>query len=420
MSLQYYDSLETRDPEARLKDQISLLKRQIAHAKMHAPAQARILASLDPADIRSTADLRHLPLLRKSALALQQAEGREDGPFGGYAACGWAALGAKFRAKRVFQSPGPIYEPQGDGQDSMRAGRALFAAGFRAGDLVHNSFSYHLTPAGAMMEDAAFALGCTVFPAGVGNSELQLNAMFDLRPNAYTGTPGFLKTLVETSKKQGKRLSIRKALLSGEAFPPSMRDWLLGEGIAGYQCYASADLGLIAYETEARGGLVVDEGVLVELLNPASGEPVAPGEVGEVVVTTLNADYPLLRFATGDLSSELEERCPTGRTNMRIKGWLGRADQATKIRGMFVHPVQMSEIVRRHPEVLRARLVVEGAVTAERMVLHAETGCPSSELASALVSTVRGITKLRAEVLLVAPGELMDDGKLIDDRRSYD
>jgi phenylacetate-CoA ligase len=295
----------------------------------------------------------------------------------------------------------------------------LFAAGFRAGDLVHNSFSYHLTPAGAMMEEGAFELGCTVFPAGIGNSELQLTAMLDLRPHGYTGTPGFLKTLVEAAERQSKPLSIRKALFSGEAYPPSLRDWMLARGIEGYQCYASADLGLIAYETQARQGLVVDEGVLVEIVHPGTGEPVPDGEVGEVVVTTFSCDYPLLRFATGDLSAVLPGPCPTGRTNTCIKGWLGRADQATKVRGMFVHPSQVTEVVRRHPEIVRARLVVEGEVAAERMVFQAETSCPTAELTQALLATVRDLTKLRAEVLLVTPGQLLDDGKVIDDRRSY-
>jgi phenylacetate-CoA ligase len=418
MSQQYYDHLESRVPEQRIRELGTLLPRQVAHAKSTAGQAAR-LDGIDPESIRSIADLRHIPVLRKSELAAQQAAGRDRDPFAGYATCGWSGMAADRRARRVFQSPGPIYEPEGLPEDAWRAARALFAAGFRAGDLVHNSFSYHLTPAGAMMEEGAFELGCTVFPAGVGNSELQLTAMLDLRPHGYTGTPGFLKTLVETAERQSKTLSVRKALFSGEAYPPSLRDWMLARGIEGYQCYASADLGLIAYETQAREGLVVDEGVLVEIVKPGTGEPVPEGEIGEVVVTTLNPDYPLLRFATGDLSAVLPGACSTGRTNTRIKGWLGRADQATKVRGMFVHPTQVTEVVRRHPEILRGRLVVEGEVAAERMVFHAETSSPTSELTQALLATVRDLTKLRAEVLLVAPGELAEDGKVIDDRRNY-
>jgi phenylacetate-CoA ligase len=418
MSQQYYDHLETRDPEQRHRELGTLLSRQVAHAKSTS-GQASRLGGIDPATIRSVADLRRLPILRKSELAALQAAKREQDPFAGYSACGWSGMAADRRARRVFQSPGPIYEPEGLPEDAWRAARALFAAGFRAGDLVHNSFSYHLTPAGAMMEEGAFELGCTVFPAGTGNSELQLTAMLDLRPHGYTGTPGFLKTLVEAAERQSKPLSIRKALFSGEAYPPSLRDWMLARGIDGYQCYASADLGMIAYETQARQGLVVDEGVIVEIVRPGSADPVAQGEIGEVVVTTLNADYPLLRFATGDLSAVLPGPCPTGRTNMRIKGWLGRADQATKVRGMFVHPTQVTKVVRRHPQILRGRLVVDGEVAAERMVFHAETTSPTAELTDAVLATVRDLTKLRAEVVLVAPGELADDGKVIDDRRSY-
>jgi phenylacetate-CoA ligase len=254
----------------------------------------------------------------------------------------------------------------------------------------------------------------------VGNTELQFKAMLDLRPHGYTGTPGFLKSLVESAERQGVALSVRKALVSGEPYPPSLRDWFSDRGIDGYQCYATADLGLIAYETHAREGLVVDEGVLVEILQPGTGDPAADGQIGEVVVTTFNPDYPLLRFATGDLSAFLPGHCPTGRTNARIKGWLGRADQATKVRGMFVHPTHLSEVVRRHPDVLRVRLVVDGKVAQERMTLHAETSSMGNGLAEELIATVRDLTRLRAEVHLVAPGELPNDGKVIDDRRSFD
>jgi phenylacetate-CoA ligase len=419
MTDQYYDDLETRDPQLRERDLAEQLPRQVAHAKATSPANAARLRDVDPDAIRSLADLRQLPILRKSQLFAMQADARGEDPFAGYAACGWAGMGMHRRAKRVFQSPGPIYEPQGTAPDAMRAARALHAAGFRAGDLVHNSFSYHMTPAGVLMEDGAHALGCTVFPAGVGNSELQLRAMLDLRPHGYTGTPGFLKTLLESAAGQGQRLSVRKALFSGEAFPASLRDWMRDREVEGYQCYASADLGMIAYETAAREGLVVDEGVVVEILEPLTAAPVPEGEIGEVVVTSFSADYPLLRFATGDLSAVLPGRCPTGRTNVRLRGWLGRADQSTKVRGMFVHPAQIHEVLRRHPELTRARLVIEGEVASERMLLRAEVSGARPDLASELVASVREVTKLRAEVEVLQPGELVDDGKVIEDRRTY-
>jgi phenylacetate-CoA ligase len=418
MNQTYYDDLETRTAAARAKALSEILPRHIAHVQSATSAQGQRLQGLDPASIRSVADLRALPILRKSQLAEQQAAGRANDPFGGYAACGWNGLSAPRRAKRVFQSPGPIYEPRGSANDE-RAARALYAAGIRPGDLVHNSFSYHLTPAGALMEDGAFALGCTVFPGGVGHSELQLAAMAHLRPHAYTGTPGFLKILMERADGEGTRVSVTKALFSGEAYPNSVRDWMLERGVDGYQCYASADLGLIAYETEARDGLVVDEGVVVEIVDPHTGEPVLEGSIGEVVVTTLDADYPLLRFATGDLSAVLTGPCPTGRTNQRIKGWLGRADQTTKVRGMFVHPAQVAEVLRRHPEVIRGRLVLDGTISAERMVFWAEAHETGTELQAAIATSIREVTKLRSEVLLVAPGELGENGKVIEDRRDY-
>ena len=418
MNNEYYDQLETRRPEARNRDLCGLLQRQVAHAKTASRAQAVRLDQIDPRSIQTLGDLRQLPILRKSELAQLQAESRSADPFGGLAACGWTSTGATRFAKRVFQSPGPIYEPQGAPADSLRAARALYAAGFRAGDLVHNSFSYHMTPAGVLMEEGAHSIGCSVFPAGIGNSELQLTAILDLRPDGYTGTPGFLKTLLEIAERERHQVSIRKALFSGEAFPSSLRDWMLGREIDGYQCYASADLGMIAYETRAREGLVVDEGVLVEVLDPVSSEPVVDGEIGEVVVTTFNADYPLLRFATGDLSAVLPGQCPTGRTNVRLRGWLGRADQSTKVRGMFVHPQQISEVLRRHPEVTKARLVIGGEASSELM-LYAEVDMETPELASNLVASVRSVTKLRAEVRLVAQGALVEDGKVIEDRRTF-
>jgi phenylacetate-CoA ligase len=297
--------------------------------------------------------------------------------------------------------------------------RAIHAAGFRAGELIHNCFSYHFTPAGSMMETGAHALGCTVFPGGIGQTEQQVQAMRELQPAGYIGTPSFLKIILEKAAELGVALpSVRKALVSGEAFPPSLRDWLAERGVAGYQCYATADLGLIAYETAAREGLVLDEGVIVEIVRPGTGDPVPEGEVGELVVTTLNPDYPLIRFGTGDLSAVLPGHCPTGRTNTRIKGWMGRADQTTKVRGMFVHPGQVAEVVKRFPEIKRARLVVTGEMANDQMGLKVEA-TPSDALAQKISEAVRDITKLRAQVDFVSVGSLPNDGKVIEDARSY-
>jgi phenylacetate-CoA ligase len=321
---------------------------------------------------------------------------------------------------RVFASPGTIYEPEGEASDYWRTARALHAAGFRSGDLVHNSFSYHMTPAGAIMESGARALGCTMFAAGTGQTEQQVDAIAELKPAGYTGTPSFLKILLEKAAERGIALpSLTKALVSAEAFPPSLRDWIAERGVTGLQCYATADVGLIAYETAAREGLVLDEGVIVEIVRPGTGDPVPEGEVGEIVVTTLNPDYPLIRFGTGDLSAVLPGQCPTGRTNTRIKGWLGRADQTTKVRGMFVHPSQVAEIARRFPEVQRARLVVEGEMGEDRMTLRLECASEPEGLARRIAEAVRDVTKLRGEVELMEPGSLPNDGKVIEDARSY-
>ncbi|HEX2010041.1 MAG TPA: AMP-binding protein, partial [Roseateles sp.] len=360
-----------------------------------------------------------LPVTRKHELLARQQERRanhpDEGPFGGFSAIGWGA------ARRVFQSPGTIYEPEGGRRDYWRVARALFAAGLRAGDLAHNSFSYHLTPAGSMMETGAHALGCTVFPGGVGNTELQLQAMAELKPQAYVGTPSFLKILLDKAAELGQPLSVVKALVSGEAFPPSLRDWLAVRGVAAYQCYATADIGLIAYETAAREGLVLDEGVIVEIVRPGTGDPLPDGEVGELVVTTLNPDYPLIRFGTGDLSAVLPGRCPTGRSNTRIKGWMGRADQSAKVRGMFVHASQVAEIARRFPVVGRARLVVEGEMANDRMTLKLElAGAAPEGLAEQVAVAIRDVTKLRGAVQLLAAGSLPNDGRVIEDARKYD
>jgi phenylacetate-CoA ligase len=417
---EFYDAQETRAHALREAAQFAALPVQVAHAACRAPAFTEILAGVDATSITSREALARLPVTRKSELLERQKTLRSREAFGGFSAIGWTGQPASSGARRVFQSPGPIYEPEGAGSDYWRMARAIFAAGFRAGDLIHNSFSYHLTPAGSMMETGAHALGCTVFPGGVGNTELQLQAVSELRPQGYIGTPSFLKILVEKAAETGADITtITKALVSGEAFPPSLRDWLAERGVTGYQCYATADLGLIAYETSARQGLVIDEGVIVEIVRPGTGDPVPDGEVGELVVTTLNPDYPLIRFGTGDLSAVLAGDCPTGRTAPRIKGWMGRADQTTKVRGMFVHPSQVAEIVRRHPEIARARLVVEGEMANDRMSLHIELGAIPEGLTSRVADAVRDITKLRAEIVPVSAGSLPNDGKVIEDRRSY-
>lgn len=418
------DALETRPFDEREAALMAALPAQVRRAAA-TPAQGPALAAIDPGRIASRAALATLPVMRKPELlerqkAARAAVGAGWDPFGGVSAIGWAGLRTPRGARRVFQSPGPIYEPEGFAPDYWRIARAMRAAGFAPGELIHNSFSYHLTPAGSMMETGALALGCTVFAGGVGNTELQLQAMADLRPQAYCGTPSFLRILVEKAAEDGLAMPwLTKALVSGEAFPPSLRDWLADRGIHGYQCYATADVGLIAYETRAREGLVVDEGVIVEIVRPGTAEPLPDGEVGEVVVTVLQPDYPLLRFGTGDLSAILPGPCPTGRTNRRIRGWLGRADQTAKVRGMFVHPSQIADIVRRHPAVRRARLVVSGEMANDRMELRVEVDGRPEGLAAQVADSVRDITKLRADVLLCEVGSLPNDGKVIEDARSY-
>ena len=414
MSAAFYDALETRDPAQREAALMAALPSQIAHAQQHAPAFAELLAGVDASSITTRAALAQLPVTRKSELLERQQAQRASTPFGGFSAIGWGA------ARRVFQSPGTIYEPEGRAPDYWRIARAMHAAGFAAGELIHNSFSYHLTPAGSMMETGAHAIGCTVFPGGVGNTELQLQAVAELQPSGYAGTPSFLKILVDKAAEAGQALSIKKALVSGEAFPPALRDWLIERGITGYQAYATADVGLIAYETAAREGLVIDEGVIVEIVRPGSGEPVAEGEVGELVVTTLNPDYPLIRFGTGDLSAFMPGSCPTGRSNGRIKGWMGRADQSAKVRGMFVHAKQVAEIAKRFPEILRARLVVEGEMANDRMTLKLEVSAQPEGLADKVAGAIRDVTKLRGEVVLLAPGSLPNDGRVVEDLRKFD
>lgn len=409
----HYDTLETRDPVTRERDQFVQLRRQLAHAIAESPALAERLAGIDPEAIDSRAALARLPVLRKGDLAALQ---KARPPFGGLDARTAGGV------RRIFASPGPIYEPEGPGPDHWRFARPLFAAGFRPGELVHNCFAYHFTPAGSMLETGAHALGCAVFPGGTGQTEQQVAVIASLRPAGYVGTPSFLRIILERADELGVALpSLTKALVSAEPFPPSLRDALAVRGIDGYQAYATADVGVIAYETAAREGLVVDEGVLVEIVRPGTGDPVAPGEVGEVVVTPLaNAVYPLIRFGTGDLSAELPGPSPCGRTNLRIRGWLGRADQATKVKGMFVHPGQVAAIVGRHPEVRRARLVVDNPGGGDRMILHVEASGMAPALAEAIVESIREVTKLRGEVTFRTGDELPNDGKLIDDLRKLE
>ncbi|MGH8856989.1 MAG: phenylacetate--CoA ligase family protein [Polaromonas sp.] len=412
---EFFDALETREPAEREAQLMVALSRQVGHAQRATGAYAQILQAVDAAAVTSRQTLARLPVTRKHELLERQRAGRTSDPFGGF-----SALLRGPKMPRIFSSPGPIYEPEGLVRDYWRSARALFAAGFRAGDLVHNAFSYHMTPGAFIMEAGAHAIGCTVFPAGVGQTEQQLQAIAELKPHAYMGTPSFLRILVEKALETGSDISsLRKGLTGGEALPPSLSGWFAERGLAVYQSYATADLGLIAYETEAREGLVLDEGVIVEIVRPGTGDPVPEGEVGELVVTTLNPDYPLIRFGTGDLSAVLPGTCPTGRTNARIKGWMGRADQTVKVRGMFVHPGQVADIARRFPEVIKARLVVSGEMANDSMSFQAETASVPEGLDQRIGEVIRDVTKLRGTVQLLAPGSLPNDGKVIEDARSY-
>lgn len=409
---QYFDALETRDPQIRERDLFQELPVFLARAKSRADSVGRMLGSVDPDTITDRGKLAGVPVLRKSELLAQQMSMR---PFGGFV----AAQGPELM--RIFGSPGPIYEPETRTGNYWRLARALYAAGFRSGDLVHNTFSYHFTPAGAMLESGAFAIGCTVFPAGVGQTELQAQTIADLRPDGYVGTPSFLRIIVEKAQELGCDVSsISKALVSGEALPPSLRSAINDLGISVLQCYATADVGLIAYESDAKEGLIVDEGVILEIVRPGTGEPVAEGEVGEVVVTTLNDAYPLIRFGTGDLSAVLQGQSPCGRTNVRIKGWMGRADQTAKVKGMFVHPSQVNEVVKRHGEITRARLVIQNDGRNDLMVLNCEVEAHDDALAAAISESIREVCKLRGSVEFSDPGSLPNDGKVIDDQRTYE
>ncbi len=411
----HFDALETRSTDAREAAQMAALPGQLAHAKQNSAAFADILRDVDVTDIKTRTALARIPVTRKGELFERQKAKRQHDAFGGF-----SALVRGRTMARIFASPGPIYEPEGASRDYWRTGRALFAAGFREGELVHNSFSYHMTPGAFILEAGAHAVGCTVFPGGTGQTEQQLEAMADLRPDAYTGTPSFLRILLEkASESKADIRSLTKASVGGEACPPSLTAWFKDQGVDVYQTYATADLGLVAYETAAREGLVLDEGVIVEIVHPGTGTPVEDGEVGELVVTTLNTAYPLIRFGTGDLSAVLPGQCPTGRTAPRIKGWMGRADQTTKVKGMFVHASQVADIAKRFPEVQKARLVISGEMANDEMCLQIEATEVGDGLRDRVEEAMRDITKLRGQVQVVRPGSLPNDGKVIEDARSY-
>jgi len=408
----FFDDLETRAPAAREAQQLEALRAQIAHARAKAPGFAERLAGIEPAALTDFGALAALPVTRKADLIRLQAE---RPPFGGLVA------ETPGRAGRIFVSPGPIYELEGRESDYARLARALFAAGFRPGEVLHNSFAYHLTPGGWIFDAGARALGCAVVAAGIGASEQQAQAIAHLRPSGWSGTPDFLKVILDKGAELGLDLSsVTKALVSGGALFPSLRQEYAERGVRVRQCYATAELGLIAYETPAEEGMVVDEGVILEIVRPGTGEPLPDGEVGEVVVTTFNPVYPLIRFATGDLSAVLPGASPCGRTNRRIKGWMGRADQTAKIKGQFVHPEQVAAILKRHPEVARARLEVERAGESDVMLLRCEVEGEPSGLAERLAESLQAETRLRGRVELCARGSLPNDGKVIDDKRKYD
>ncbi|MFD1880567.1 phenylacetate--CoA ligase family protein [Paracoccus pacificus] len=404
----FYDDLETRDAEQRAEALETDLPRAISRARL-APAMARLLRDIDPEAIRDVAALAQLPVIRKSELSEAQ---RKSPPFGGFT----TRPATEF--DHIFQSPGPIYEPGRRTGDWWRLGRFLHAAGVGVGDIVQNCFSYHLTPAGMMFDSAARAVDAAVLPAGTGQTEQQVRAAVDIGSTVYAGTPDFLQVILEKADQMGEALAISRACVSGGALFPAMRQSYQDRGIATFQCYATADLGLIAYESDARDGLIVDEGVIVEIVRPGTGDPVPEGEVGEVLVTTMNVDYPLIRFATGDLSAVMPGQSPCGRTNMRIRGWMGRADQTTKIKGMFVRPEQVAALVARHPEIARARVIADRDGDRDVITVQVETSAASGD-ARSLEQSVQDLLKLRGRVEIVAPGSLPNDGKVIEDRRSY-
>ncbi|MCV0426387.1 MAG: AMP-binding protein [Roseibium sp.] len=406
-----FDTRERQDPVQREQDLFAKLPELLVHATTKSTAWAEHLVGQDLAGVTDRAALSGLPVLRKADLLQKQ---KTTPPFGGYLA------GDLSEAARVFMSPGPIWEPQAPGLDPWNGARSLFAAGFRKGDVVLNAFSYHLTPGGFILDQGAIALGCTVFPAGVGNTDTQVEAIEVLKPSGFVGTPDYLKVLLDRGREQGRDISsIKKALVSGGALFPSLREEYENQGIQVGQCYATADLGVIAYETEAREGLVVNEDYIVEIVRPGTVEPVADGEVGELVVTNFNSLYPLIRFATGDLSKIIPGQSPCGRTNMRLAGWMGRADQRTKVKGMFIDPAQIAQIVAAHPEVSKARLAVSRQGEADAMTLTVETDVRENGLLDRVATTLRDVTRLKGDVELVDPGALPNDGKVIADEREY-
>jgi phenylacetate-CoA ligase len=416
LALRHYDKLETRSPASRENALMAALPKLIAHAQKNAPGFARILKGVKAPQIKTRTALASLPVTRKSELSELQ---KAAPPLGGLNAAPLEKLA------KLFASPGGIYEPEGHGEDWWRIARGLFAGGFRSGDRVINTFSYHFTPAGSMVESGALALGCTVLPSGIGQTEMQVASIRDLGISGYVGTPSFLKLILEKADELKVDISsLKRAQVGAEYLPPALRKAMQERGIVVTQMYASADLGLIAYESLGKDGLptegmILEEALLLEIVRPGTGDPIAQGEVGEVVITAFNKDYPLIRFATGDLSAVLPGKSPCGRTNVRIKGWMGRADQSTKVRAMFVTPKQVNEIARRHPEIVRARLVVSGEAGNDQMTLRCEVSQSSSSLKDAIVASIRDVTKLRGEVELVEAGSLPNDGKVIEDLRKY-
>ena len=412
---EFFDELETRSDDLRSRDQFERLRKQVHHLKAHVPAYSDRLKDIDPESVIDRDTLGLLPVTRKSELAQAQSE---NPPLGGFSDLTGRSM------LRIFASPGAIFEPQANVEDFWRTARALFAAGCRSGDLVYNTFSYHFTPAGFMLEGGAHKIGCTVFPAGVGQSELQVQAIAHLKPSFYVGTPSFLSILSDMAEKLSLDISsLKYGLVSGEALPATLRDALSSKGVNVLQAYATADVGLIAYESSARDGLIIDEDVIVEIVRPGTGDPVSRGEVGEVLVTPLSSGYPLIRFATGDLSAFLDGASACGRTGPRIKGWMGRADQTTKVRGMFVHPEQVATVISRHSEIIRARLVVTRIENSDAMTLKCEissTGVDKAGLVSSITDSVRAICKLRTEIAFEDEGALPNDGKVIDDQRPID
>ena len=408
----YFDALETRSQDARHADLFGKLPGNLAAAMKNAGGWANFLKGLDPEQVTDATALADLPVLRKSSLKQLQ---NQNPPMAGF------SVGDNHSHGRVFMSPGPIFEPMGPGSDPWRGARALFAAGFRKGDLLHNTFSYHLTPGGFILDYGARALGCAVVPAGTGNTELQLDAIEQLKPVGYTGTPDYLKVLLDKAQELGRDASsINKALVSGGALFPSLRQEYGERGVEVLQCYATAEVGVISYESKAREGMIVNEDVIVEIVQPGTGNLVPQGDIGEVLVTVFSKAYPMIRLATGDLSAILPGQSPCGRTNTRLKGWMGRADQTAKIKGMFVHPSQIADIARQHPELGRLRMVIEREGASDKMILKAESAERSQDMARALAQTVKTVCKIRSEIELCAPDTLPNDGIVISDERDYE